>query len=137
MDNCFTGRRDRSCQTSEKDVLYKLPAGPVTECAFARWRIILLFLSRHHDIIASFSFGAKSVQMCFQQRNDFTVLQRTLPFFKFQVVLLNSTSLLIIMSSSGQNRGSCRHVMVLFNNHKKCARCRANGVGDDPCVKEA
>ena len=44
MDNCFTGRRDRSRQTSEKDVLYILPAGPVTECAFARWRIVLHFL---------------------------------------------------------------------------------------------
>ena len=30
MDNCFTGRRDRSCQTSEKDVLYILLAGWVT-----------------------------------------------------------------------------------------------------------
>ena len=44
MDNCFTGRRDRSRQTSEKDVLYILPAGPVTECAFPRWRIVLHFL---------------------------------------------------------------------------------------------
>ena len=35
MDNCF------SRQTPEKDVLYIIPAGPVTECAFARWRIIL------------------------------------------------------------------------------------------------
>ena len=41
MDNCFTGRRDRSRQTPEKDVIYILPAGPVTECAFARWRIVL------------------------------------------------------------------------------------------------
>ena len=32
MDNCFTGRRDRS--------LYKLPAGPVTECTFARCRLV-------------------------------------------------------------------------------------------------
>ena len=38
MDNCFTGWRD---QTPEKDVLYILPAGPVTECAFARWHIVL------------------------------------------------------------------------------------------------
>ena len=44
MDNCFTGRRDRSRQTPEKDVLYILPAGPVTERAFARWRIVLHFL---------------------------------------------------------------------------------------------
>ena len=30
MDNCFTGRRDRSRQTPEKDVLYIVPAGPVS-----------------------------------------------------------------------------------------------------------
>ena len=41
MDNCFTGRCDRSCQMPEKDVLYILLAGLVTECAFARGRIIL------------------------------------------------------------------------------------------------
>ena len=29
MDNCFTGQRDRSRQTPEKDVLYRIPAGPV------------------------------------------------------------------------------------------------------------
>ena len=32
MDNCFTGRRDWSRQMPEKGV---------TECAFARWRIVL------------------------------------------------------------------------------------------------
>ena len=37
MDNCFIGRRDRSRQTPEKDILYILPAEPVTECAFARY----------------------------------------------------------------------------------------------------
>ena len=30
MDNCFTGRRDQSRQTPEKDVLYIIPAGPVS-----------------------------------------------------------------------------------------------------------
>ena len=40
------------------------------------------------------------------------------------------------MSSPGQKRGSCGPVMALFNNHKKCARCRDKGVGDDPCVKK-
>ena len=30
MDNCFTGRRDWSRQTPEKDVLYIIPAGPVS-----------------------------------------------------------------------------------------------------------
>ena len=81
MDNCFTGRHDRTRQTPEKDVLYILPAGPVTECAFARWRIVLPFLSRQSDVIASFSFVAESVQTCFVQRNVFEVLQRTLSFY--------------------------------------------------------
>ena len=26
--------------------------------------------------------------------------------------------------------------MVLFDNHKKCARCHEKTVGDDPCVKK-
>ena len=38
------------------------------------------------------------------------------------------------MSSPGQKRGTCGHVMALFDSHKKCARCREKGVGDDPCV---
>ena len=33
----------------------KLPAGPFTECAFARWPKVYHFLSRHSDVIASFS----------------------------------------------------------------------------------
>ena len=57
-------------------------------------------------------------------------------FILFLVVFINSTSLLIIMSSPGQKRGSCGHIMALFDNHKKCARCREKGVGDDPCVKK-
>ena len=40
MDNCFTGRRNRSRQTTEKVILYKIPAGPVTECTFARCRLV-------------------------------------------------------------------------------------------------
>ena len=60
---------------------------------------------------------------------------KTLSFF-FASDPLVSTSFLIIMSSSGQNRGSCGHVMALFDNHKKCARCHEKGVGDDPCVKK-
>ena len=57
-------------------------------------------------------------------------------FILFQVVRIVSTRLLIIMSSPGQKRGCCGHVMALFDNHKKCARCREKGVGDDPCVKK-
>ena len=121
MDNCFTGRRNRSRQTSEKDVLYILPAGPVTECAFARWRIVLHFLFAED----------------FLQRYVFEFLQRTLPSFLFFISTeYIYTTLLIIMSSPGQKRGSCGHVMALFDNHQKCARCRDKGVGDDPCVKK-
>ena len=40
------------------------------------------------------------------------------------------------MLSPGQKRGTCSHVMALFDSHKKCARCREKGVGDDPCVKK-
>ena len=40
------------------------------------------------------------------------------------------------MSSPGQKRDSCGHVMALFDNLKKCARCREKGVGDDPSAKE-
>ena len=54
----------------------------------------------------------------------------------FLLVRSNSTTLLIIMSSPGQKRGSCGHVMALCDNHQKCARCRDKGVGDDPCVKK-
>ena len=40
MDNCFTGRRDWSHQMTEKVIMYKLPAGLVTECTFARCRLV-------------------------------------------------------------------------------------------------
>ena len=56
MDNYFTGRRDQSRQMAEKAILYRIPAGLVMECVFARWRIILP-PSRHADFIASFSFA--------------------------------------------------------------------------------
>ena len=40
MDHCFTGRRDQSRQMTEKVILYKLPAGPVMECTFARCHLM-------------------------------------------------------------------------------------------------
>ena len=46
----------------------------------------------------------------------------------------SSTEVLIIMSSPGQKRGTCGHVIAVFDGHLKCARCRDKGVGDDPCV---
>ena len=55
IDNCFTGRRDRSGQTSEKDVLYIIPAGPARRVHSPGGASYFLFLSRHRDVIASFS----------------------------------------------------------------------------------
>ena len=38
------------------------------------------------------------------------------------------------MSSPGQKKGTCGHIMAVFDGHLKCARCREKGVGDNPCV---
>ena len=38
------------------------------------------------------------------------------------------------MASPGQRRGSCGHVVALFDLHTKCARCREKGIGGDDCV---
>ena len=52
MDNWFTGRRDRSLQTTEKVILYKIT---VLICQVSPRAY---FLSRQNDVTASFSFGA-------------------------------------------------------------------------------
>ena len=41
MDSCFTGWRDWAGQTTQKIRPVFPPVGPVTECAFIRWRIVL------------------------------------------------------------------------------------------------
>ena len=69
MDNCFTGRRDRSRQTPEKDVLYRIPARPVRRVHSPGGASYFLFLSRHRDVIASFSFGAESEDVFSRQAN--------------------------------------------------------------------
>ena len=71
MDNCFTGRRDRSHQTPEKDVLYRIPAGPARRVHSPGGASYFLFLSRHRDVIASFLFGAWRVKTCFQRQGIF------------------------------------------------------------------
>ena len=38
------------------------------------------------------------------------------------------------MSSPGQRRGLCGHLMAGYDKHKVCARCRDKKKGDDPCV---
>ena len=40
------------------------------------------------------------------------------------------------MSSPGQRKGSCGHIMASFDKHSRCARCRDKGQGEDPCVKQ-
>ena len=57
-------------------------------------------------------------------------------YIYFEVFRRCSSSLLIIMSSPGQKRGTCGHIMAVFDNHRKCVRCRDKGVGDDPFVKK-
>ena len=71
MDNCFTGQRNRSRQTSEKDVLYIIPAGPARRVHSPGGASYFLFLSRHRDVIASFSFGAWRVKTCFLDKRIF------------------------------------------------------------------
>ena len=97
MDSCFTGQRDQSRQTPEKDVLYILLAGLVTECAFARWHIVL-------------------------------------PSCLDSVPSWHLFRLARGVSSPGQKRGTCGHVMTIFDGHLKCARCWDKGVGEDNCV---
>ena len=89
------------------------------------------FLSRQRDVIASFSFGAWSVQTCFQQRD---VLKFNCEFIHFILLSSYSTEVPIIMSSPGQKRSTCGHVMAIFDGHLKCTRCRDKGVGEDNCV---
>ena len=45
-------------------------------------------------------------------------------------------SILNKMSSPGQKRGSCGHVMASFDCHSFCARCHDKGKGQDPCVEK-
>ena len=89
------------------------------------------FLSRQRDVIASFSFGAWSVQTCFLQRD---VLKFNCEFIHFILLLGISSEVLIIMSSPGQKRGTCGHIMAIFDGHLKCAICQDKGAGENNCV---
>ena len=40
------------------------------------------------------------------------------------------------MSSPGQRRRKCGHVMANFDTHSHCARCRDKGKGKEPCVQD-
>ena len=124
MDNCFTGRRDRSRQTSEKDVLYIIPAGPARRVHSPGGASYFLFLSRHRDVIASFLFGAWRVKTCFHDKRIFYSTPNTSILLQ---LLRSSTVLSTTMSSPGQRRGSCGHAMAGFDSHSKCAHCRDKG----------
>ena len=67
--------------------------------------------------------------------NYFIALIHPIPSY-FYLYLRIYTTLLLIILSPGQKRGTCGHVMALFDSHKKCVRCREKGVGDDSCVKK-
>ena len=133
MDNCFTGRRDRSRQTTEKIILYKIPAGPVTECTFARCRLVHTSCLDRMTSSRLFSFGTgvyRRVFCCVEERLNFQRLSIYLTFYFIATTLLLFWS---NMSSPGQRRGSCGQVMALFDLHTKCARCREKGIGGDDC----
>ena len=125
MANCFIGRRDRFRQTSEKDVLCIIPAGPARRVHSSGDTSYFLFLSRHRDVIASFSFGAWRVKTCFYDKRIFCSTSNTSILFQ---LLRSSTVFSMTMSSPGQRRGSCGHAMAGFDSHSKCARCRDKGV---------
>ena len=77
MDNCFTGRRDRSRQTTEKVILYKIPAGPV-RVYIRQVSPRAYFLSSQNDVIASFFVWRTSVRTCFSTViGTFEVLKTT------------------------------------------------------------
>ena len=133
MDNCFTGRRDWSRQTSEKDILYIIPAGPDRRVHSPGGASYFLFLSRQHDVIASFSFGAWRVKMCFLDKRIFLFYTE---LDTFDSSLRSLEVLSTTMSSPGQRRGSCGHAMAGFDFHSKCAHCRDKGLGDNPCVQK-
>ena len=53
---------------------------------------------------------------------------------------LNFLSLLYIsmstMTSPGQTRGQCGHLMAGYDTHTVCARCRDKKKGQDPCIRD-
>ena len=71
MDNCFTGRHDWSRQTSEKDILYIILAGPVIRAHSPGGASYFLFLSRQRDVIASFLFCRVESEDVFSRQANF------------------------------------------------------------------
>ena len=130
MNNCFTGRRDRSRQMTEKVILYKLPAGPVTECIFARCRLV-------HTSCLDRMTSSRLFRLARECTNVFAESVSTQSFVKtttnFHFIFIASG---LVMASPGQKKGSCGHIMALFDAHSKYARCCDKGIGQDPCVEK-
>ena len=69
-----------------------------TSCVSTGWPVPVLcirqvahgiyFLSRQHDVIASFSFGACTVQTCFQQSPD--ILRKSVHYDGFYTLFTNN-----------------------------------------------
>ena len=71
------------------------------------------------------------MRTCFRQETFFEIFNK---FICFILLLHISTEVSTIMSSPGQKRGTCGHIMASFDGHMKCARCWDKGVGEDYCV---
>ena len=61
-------------------------------------------------------------------------------FHYLQIFILFSSELYIlcslhIMGPPGQKRGTCRHIMALFDGHVKYPRCGDKGIGTDVTEK--
>ena len=134
MDNCFTGRRDRSRQMTEKVILYKLSAGPFTECTFARCRLV--HTSCLDRMTSSCLFRlARGVYRRVLQSSTCSIFKTTSNFHLFSII----KNFYCFWSSYGiswTEEGSCGHIMALFDSHSKCAQCREKGIGQDPCVEK-
>ena len=95
-------------------------------------------LSRQRDVIASFSFGACTVQTNFIWRDISSSFKVYLTLFSLRVTVLFYVELLdSVMSSPGQKHGGCGHLMASFDTHSFCARCREKSKGPDPCVSKS
>ena len=129
MDNCFTGRRDRSRQTPEKDVLYIIPAGPVSSVhslggasyllpVQTEWRQFIFFVWR-------------------------VVCRRVLnlsPSFEGNVVFSTNLNIFIVFihisASPGLKRGIIQHFITSFEEFL-CTCRRDEVVGESSCVVPA
>ena len=135
MDNCFTGRRDRSRQTTEKVILYKYRQD--------RSRVYIrqvspraYFLSTQNDNIASFFIWHECTDMFFAVLLNAKIF-KDYPLY-LNCILISSILPYFwsIMASPGQRRGTCGHAMAMFDSHTKCAYCRDKGIGQDACVEK-